>query len=789
MKNLLGRLMSRPFDELRVIAATWGTLTRDPNPSQNDLAIAVYHTMMDRSAVRGVWESISPEEHAFMSWLLAQRSMLALADELPAQLDRPPEEVELLLERVRRAGLVDVDEALVRGSRVVSSGDNLYAWASRTQPEATRKRVASISTEASKVLHEVISEARQYAEAAPFDESFATLLESLSQEEVQRIATTWKLPEAARYYKSELIGVMGEFLATGQGREMLLTQLSPASQSLFSFLENNSCKDTAAGVRRHFEWDEKELRLALLPLVQRALVWDVLAGERRYLFIPRDLMNSAGSGTGANGAGAAKSAALMQPKLEALAPYSAESRMPYELAWDLLTLLSTSAQNDLQLTLQDSRITKRLAKKINDAFLQPEDLKAGNDYIDIVVHLSTSLGLLAQTTDSDAGGQPTLAITRRAEDWARLSFDAQRRRLFGLWQEDRKWAEPATYGTIYWWNSDLTGARKRLVKHLVELPVGQWISVDSFLRKIHMTEPFLIWPQDELVRRFGLRALQGFRSQWFEIEGRIIADMLKTMLHWLGAVDIGRDKPRRFVSFRVTEQGRDLLDPEHSDESPLPPAKTLLVQPNFEVLVLHPDSRVVWRLMRMSDLVRHDRVSVYVLNKESVMRAVEAGSSSEEIVAFLDTNTGKGLPQNVAHSIADWSRMLKRLSIQRATLIQVDDPSVLDEMLASRKTRKMVLQRISPTIAIANLPDISDTAREDAWSRLSKELRAAGYVPTLKPELTGSPADPDVPAKTRTSVATNSSTSEDAGKGIGRPRATVRATRAAPSVTRKTGTS
>ncbi|MDQ3927821.1 MAG: hypothetical protein M3328_01610, partial [Chloroflexota bacterium] len=104
MKNLLGRLMSRPFDELRVIAATWGTLTRDPNPSQNDLAIAVYHTMMDRSAVRGVWESLSPEERSFVSWLLNQRNMLALADELPAQLDRPPQEVEQLLARVRRAG-------------------------------------------------------------------------------------------------------------------------------------------------------------------------------------------------------------------------------------------------------------------------------------------------------------------------------------------------------------------------------------------------------------------------------------------------------------------------------------------------------------------------------------------------------------------------------------------------------------------------------------------------------------------------------------------------------------
>ncbi|HEX8600204.1 MAG TPA: helicase-associated domain-containing protein [Chloroflexia bacterium] len=784
MKNLLGRLMSRPFEELRVIAATWGTLTRDPNPSQNDLAIAVYHTMMDRSAVRGVWEGISPEERSFIGWLLNQRNMLALADELPAQLDRPPEEVEQLLGRVRRAGLIDVDEALVRGSRVVSSGDNLYAWATRTQPEATRRRVVSISTEGAKVLHEVIEEARQYATTTPFEESFATLLDGLSQEDVQRIATTWKLPEAARYYKSELIGVMGEFLATGQGRELLLTQLPAVSQNLFNYLEGNEGRDTAAGARKHFGWDERELRSALIPLVQRALVWDILAGDRRYLFVPTDLAKNGNSAGASNGAG--KTPPYMQPKLEARPPHSAEARLPYEMAWDLLTLLSTAAHGDLQLTLQDSRITKRVAKKINDSFLQPEDLKAGSDYTDMVVHMAQSLGLLVQTSEAENGGQPTLTLTSRADDWARLSFDAQRRRLYGLWQEDRKWSEPATYGTIYWWNSDLTGGRKRLVHHLLELPVGQWTSLDAFLRKIHMTEPFLIWPQDELVRRFGLRALQGFRSQWFEIEGRIIADMLKTMLNWLGAVEIGRDKPKRFISFRVTAEGRALLDPDSASEAAPGPGKTLLVQPNFEVLVLHPDSRVLWKLLRMADLVRHDRVSVYVLNKESVMRAVEAGMSPDEITGFLNTNTGKGLPQNVAHSIADWARMLKRLTVQRVTLIQVDDPAVLDELLASRKTRRMVVLRLSPTTAIANLPDVSESAREDAWQRLTKELRGAGYVPNLLPEQIGTTEDAPARAKPpRGKVAADGAIPPEPG----RPRTRARTPRTTTSTTRRTGTS
>jgi hypothetical protein len=762
--------MSRPLDELRAISMAWGTLTRDASPTQNDLAIAVYHTMVDPSGMRGIWENLDVEERAFISWLLNQRNMLALVDDLPGLLDRPPDEVAPLLERVRRIGLVDVDEVMVRGSRVVSSGDNLYAWASRNQPEAVPRRVVSVATEAAKVLGSIIEESKR---PAPFEEPFPSLMGNLEQTDVQRIASTWKLPDAARYYKSELIGVMSEFFATGQGKQLLLSSLSPASQGLFTYLEEEGGKATAGSIKKHFSWNEREFRAATIGLIQRGLLWDVLEGDRRSLFIPRDLIN------GGKQTGPAKASAYMQSKLDAPAPYTVVSKLPYELAWDLLTLLAEAAQGELQLTLQDTRITKRVAKKINESFLHPEDMKAGSEYIDMVVHLAQSLGLLAETH----GEQPALTLTPRIDDWASHNFDSQRRRLYGMWQEDRKWSEPATYGTIYWWNSDLTGARKRLIKHLLELPVDKWISVEGFLRQIHMTEPFLIWDQEELVKRYGLRALQGFRNHWFEIEGRIIADMLRTMLNWLGAVDVGKDKQKRFVAFRVTEEGRSLLDPEYPwQEQPGTPPRPLLVQPNFEILVLHPDSRVLWTLLRLADLVRHDRVSAYVINKDSILRAVESGLSPEKITRFLHDNTGKDLPQNVSQSVSDWARLIKYAAINRVTLIEVEDPSVLDEMAASRKTRKYIARRLSPTVAVANLPEVGDSARDDPWQRLMKELRSAGYVPRFQGEIiesgtvlvggNGKATHPE-PGRTNGAVAPSTSEPRKRRTGVGRPAKTA----------------
>ena len=228
----------------------------------------------------------------------------------------------------------------------------------------------------------------------------STLCSNLEEPEVKRIATVWKLPDAARYFKSELVGIMSEFLGTGQGKTLLLGGLSPAAQSFYSFLEAEGGRAPAGHVKKHFGWNERELRGASYHLLQRGLVWDALDDNRRVFFIPNNLLKG-----GQNGI--TKLAPNLQPKLDAPAPYAALSRYPYEMAWDMLTLLSEASQVDLQLTLQDTRITKRVAKKVNDSFLQPEDLKTGStsEYMDVIVHMAQALALLAERT----GEQPALA--------------------------------------------------------------------------------------------------------------------------------------------------------------------------------------------------------------------------------------------------------------------------------------------------------------------------------------------------------------------------------------------
>ncbi|HUP26889.1 MAG TPA: helicase-associated domain-containing protein, partial [Chloroflexia bacterium] len=160
----------------------------------------------------------------------------------------------------------------------------------------------------------------------------------------------------------------------------------------------------------------------------------------------------------------------------------------------------------------------------------------------------------------------------------------------------------------------------------------------------------------------------------------------------------------------------------------------------------------------------------YVLSKEGVGRATEGGMSADDMVGLLERNSGKELPQNVAHSIRDWARLVKRLNVQQVTLLEVDEAVVLDELMSSRKTRKLVLRRLSPTTAIALLPDNDASTRDDPLQRYVRDLRAAGYIPKLsEPDSDTSPGRKNgarVSAAGKSLVGAKSRKSADVGLSV-----------------------
>jgi len=708
LKNLLGRLMGRSYDDLKkTTAALQLPLFKG---GQNELAVMLYRELMDETAVKWIWDEMSSQEHQFLNWLMEQRGMAAFVDSLPLALESSPAEVDALLANLARLGVVDVEEVSTRGNRVLAAQYRFAYGANLGGGE--ERRVVSLSNEVARVLKKL---GQELLAPPRFDASLSSLFDYYELGQLEQIALAWKLKiSQPAYYKEEIADLLLEILSQPERIAAAIGSLPAGPKAIYNLICNKGGRINLTELRKQAGMEESDLRQHLRYLAQRFLALETYFEARRYFFIPKDIMQPH------------VPIANEPPPIEPIAREPAVTRIvpPYALAWDILTVLNFVQQNSVALTAQDSRLPKRLIKRINEMMLVPSELTDdADDRLDLVLHAALSLDLLRH----DAGN---LVVTPRTDDWAaNLTFAAQQRRLFKLWLDDVHWFEPLVYVGGYWWSGNVTAGRKKVVEKLASLEAGCWYSALSLMRHFEQADPYLFRSKADTLRYIGYRNLGRFQEEWPQREGRVILKIVETGLHWLGLVDVGYDDEGQFVAFRVKPEAHELLATNGDGKLPKTDSmrKMLLLQPNFEVLVFHPESGSLWRLLKFADLTRHDMVSAYTITKESVVRAVENGTSVSEILKFLAEQSQREVPQNVARSIEDWGRSIKRVRLTDATILEVDDPNVLDELAASRKTSTYLLRRLSPTLALVNLPETNAWSRSSALQKLAKTLKTAGY--------------------------------------------------------------
>jgi len=125
-------------------------------------------------------------------------------------------------------------------------------------------------------------------------------------------------------------------------------------------------------------------------------------------------------------------------------------------------------------------------------------------------------------------------------------------------------------------------------------------------------------------------------------------------------------------------------------------ARTLIVQPNFELLLLQPDYPTLYQLLPFVKVEQIEMVSRLTLTQESVRRGVEAGFGVEHVLKTLRACSQKELPQNVLYTLQDWGRLYKDATISQTILIEVSSETVADEICASSKLRSLELRRLGP---------------------------------------------------------------------------------------------
>lgn len=349
-----------------------------------------------------------------------------------------------------------------------------------------------------------------------------------------------------------------------------------------------------------------------------------------------------------------------------------------------------------------------------------------------------------------------------AEAFFALPLVERARSCYRLWLETPFWNElgylpgvilrpgPAPLDPAH---SEVLHARSMVMERIVEQSLqtpGEWQSFATFIARAKLYVPYLLFP-----RQYGSRAERystgsnpyswdfrlrhgwlTHREGWHQVEGGFIRAMLNGPLHWLGLVEVKEDKPD---TFRILPHISNIINDNPPDDVVW---GRLVVQPNFELIVLAPVSEALLvKLDRFAERARLEQIAQYRLTKTSVTRAVQMGLRAETIQQQLEQAAGgsAAIPQNISYSLVEWERQARRIELwPRVTLFEVDEAPLLDELFAEEQTRALFGRRISPRLAEVKVEHM-DTLQALLWQReyvpalvsapLYNDLLASGHIP------------------------------------------------------------
>lgn len=253
--------------------------------------------------------------------------------------------------------------------------------------------------------------------------------------------------------------------------------------------------------------------------------------------------------------------------------------------------------------------------------------------------------------------------TAVAADWLRRTPTGRRQWLFEAWAADPTVNELCQVPSINCeqtgWRNDPVLARRTVLHYLAQCPVGQWLTLSSFVGSLHEVAPDLQRPDGDYDSWFIRDAktgqyLSGFEN-WERVEGAYIRYLLVGPLVWLGIVAVGRSEQAAAADvFALRPEESIALKSDLEEEPSLLP---LTVQPDHTVLAQEPadwyDRFLLERFARW--VGRKDGTAHYRITRDSVREGVVRELTASQITAFLRRASAGRAPAAVLRAVQRWA--------------------------------------------------------------------------------------------------------------------------------------
>jgi hypothetical protein len=698
MKSLYAILADEPLTTLQSLASWWGTDA--PTRATTEDRQRLERSMRDAIAARFVWERLSdPERRALFAIVGPSARNWALIEDLPTRTQLSDEESRVALARLADERLVFTERARVQGSELVGQRVTFYGYIAPRNPQAQieEKEIAYVPTELATGLYATGRELF-FDHADRSTKTLDELLTPYRQGDLDQIGRRFGLTLQAYYSRNEVRAAIAENLQQAEAVRYALARLDSRLGETYEWLRARDGKAPIGDLRKRLRVSDIELAALLRAFEEYALAFDTFSNGQRILFIPNETL-----------ANLKRSEARPQVSVGLREASEPRSALPADTTflWDLIVLVAAAYQQEIELT-RSSSFPKRAAQRLIP-FLTGQRARISEEealaYVELLRLEACDLGLTVAPAGAGRS-RARLAPGPKLDSWARHDVVMQARRLYRRWPMDRWWSDLAGANYREWqtFYLDIPVAREAVHKLLMTCEPGVWYTLDSFRATIQGEDPYVLRPSQRYAGESGFKLADGLRAQWEYTDGEIITGMFRSTLYELGLVTLGYDRDsapgvRENVNptcFMLTELGAEALKSDLSARSQ-PAKRSLVVQPNFQALLMEPYMPALYWLARFASLEQIGRVSRFTLTREALQHGLDRGSSIDEVIAFLEEHTQKALPQNIIYTLRDWARQYREQAREAPTplvTLEAANETLAREIVTDPQLRAFQLERV-----------------------------------------------------------------------------------------------
>ncbi|MBL8858550.1 MAG: helicase-associated domain-containing protein [Planctomycetes bacterium] len=284
----------------------------------------------------------------------------------------------------------------------------------------------------------------------------------------------------------------------------------------------------------------------------------------------------------------------------------------------------------------------------------------------------------------ESTGERTFALTAAGREWEPHDLDAKLRALLDYCIEERDLPGE------YYHHVRMRRILMRLLKRVEPLVWYDLMYVPFLARNTYLCS------LDDLAvdEFFASRFQAGQYTPMDDIQRLAwsLVSWVRQRLFLLGIVDLGYDKSGRPVAMRLTRIGARLLGVMDGSPEGAPEVGSLVVTPDFEV-VLFPtgdDGELIHDLDRFCVREKKGSVIQFRVSDRSIQRALSEGMYLKRIVTTLEQHSRTPVPQNVLYSIRDWAVRAGVMNMADNFVVTAEDPELMARFRADPGVKPLV---------------------------------------------------------------------------------------------------